>query len=135
MYDTKLIIAGSRDMPYRFLPDLMELCDQWVKINGLPSHVLSGACPTGVDAMGEIWAYQNDIEVLYYPYAKNLGKAGGPIRNSRMVRDCGGAVVMYSTRVGPQFDRGSKDVLHKAQRKFILDPSFVISKQVDYSTE
>ncbi len=131
MYTSQLIIAGSRDLNINHYKSLVDLLDKWVEKNGLPTHVFSGMC-RGVDQLGELWAFRNNFPVVEFPYDKALGKAGGPIRNSRMVKEAeGGAVVLYTTRAGLGFDRGSKDLLYKAERKFGKDNGFVMSGRVD----
>lgn len=43
-------------------------------------------CQIGVDGFGEDWAKVKGIPVKRFPYLKELGKAGGPMRNRRMAR-------------------------------------------------
>lgn len=131
MYTSQLIIMGSRSLDINHYKELEDLLDKWVERNGLPSHVFSGMA-SGVDQLGELWAFRNNIPVVEYPHDKSLGHVGWFIRNSKMIRDSeGGAVVMYTTRNGSQFDRGSKDLLYKAERKFGKDNGFVMSKRVN----
>ncbi len=78
----KLIIAGGR---HRYLeePDFVALDKIHKKID--VTEVVSGKCPTGADAGGEIWAERNGLPVKEFPANwKKFHQAAGPIRNRKM---------------------------------------------------
>ena len=78
----KLIIAGSRDihLTEETIKELME-------VSGLDyrdiTEVVSGRC-RGMDLCGEEFAEYIQVPVQPFPYKKELGKAGGPVRNREM---------------------------------------------------
>jgi hypothetical protein len=76
----KLIIAGSRDATEQ---EVREALAQ-IRI-AYVSEVVSGACPTGADFWGEMWARENGIPVKRFPADwRRHGRAAGPIRNRDM---------------------------------------------------
>lgn len=85
----RIIIAGSRSLReygivVRAMSDLVKEMhlsrDELDKI-----EIVSGACPTGADALGERFALRNNLSLKKFPadWGK-YGKAGGPIRNRQM---------------------------------------------------
>jgi len=75
----KVIIAGKRDY-YKY-----EAVQEAVKASGFViTEEVSGAA-SGVDALGEKWAKDNNVPIKRFPadWGKN-GKAAGPIRNKQM---------------------------------------------------
>ncbi len=61
--------------------------------------VVSGACPTGADRMGERWAAENGIPVERHPadWAK-YGKPAGPMRNLEMAKCADALIAMPGER-------------------------------------
>ena len=84
---TRILITGSRDWEEDFTIE-KELLAAWLRHRDDGTVVLvSGACPTGADAMAEaIWIKQG-LPVERHPANWNAyGKAAGFIRNADMVR-------------------------------------------------
>lgn len=82
----RLLITGSRDWTDYALLDRW-LFAAWSHLGKNPDCVLvSGACPTGADAMAEeIWA-ENNLLVERHPAEWSVyGKAAGFRRNAEMV--------------------------------------------------
>jgi hypothetical protein len=78
----RTIIAGSRG-----ITDYEEVRKAIIDSGFIITEVVSGACPTGVDPLGERWAYLNDIPVKRFPADwDKFGKGAGPIRNREMAR-------------------------------------------------
>ncbi len=85
----KLIIAGSRDFTKLKTDDI----DYYLvsRLNVHPSRrrstviseVVSGMAK-GVDTAGLAWANSYEVPIKDFPYKREFGKAGGPIRNKQM---------------------------------------------------
>lgn len=82
----KVIIAGSRTITdYDLVKPVLEawqhrLESKWHVI----SEIVSGTA-RGVDKLGEMYAQENDIEVVRFPADwAHHGKGAGPIRNEQM---------------------------------------------------
>lgn len=76
----RIVVAGGRD--YRLKPK------DYSRLNlTLPviTELVSGGCPTGVDADAEAWAVEHKLLVKRFPadWDKH-GRAAGPIRNAEM---------------------------------------------------
>ena len=93
----RTIIAGSRTLPRRLKQEdeyrapeydpadidwMMEMID-WVDDDGEITQVISGGAK-GADAIGEVWAYDNDMQPLVFlaDWDKH-GKSAGFKRNIR----------------------------------------------------
>lgn len=50
----------------------------------MPDLLIHGACE-GADMMAEKWANETETDFESYPYLKQYGNAGGPIRNKQML--------------------------------------------------
>lgn len=89
----RIIVAGPRDFTdAKFvrakLDRLTAALDDAV--------ILTGACPTGVDAIAEQWAFFNGYTVeRYHADWDRHKKAAGPLRNSEMVGN-GGAKALIA---------------------------------------
>lgn len=89
----RLVVAGSRDLTLT-LDELeghvREAFGKTVRID----EVVSGACPTGIDACGEAFARRAKIPVRRFPadWSKN-GKAAGPMRNVQMAHHADAGIV------------------------------------------
>ena len=117
--DMLTIIAGSR------------VTDQYTALVGIHSCpwrgkitvVLSGCNKikhpngiiTGMDYWGEEWAKAQGIPIERYPYLSQYGRAGGPIRNSRMAKAADAAIIIWDGR-----STGSADMLKKAEARGLL---------------
>lgn len=76
----KVIIAGGRDVRLTH--------NDYRKLDGLKiTEVVSGACPTGIDADGEAYARSREIPVKRFPAHWDAhGRAAGPMRNKEMAQ-------------------------------------------------
>jgi len=91
----KVIIAGGRD--YSLKAEDYQFLDQ---LRPAFAEVVSGACPTGVDRAGEVWARSHNIPVKTFPPDwKTHGRAAGPIRNQAMA-EYADAVVLFPGGAG-----------------------------------
>jgi SLOG family YspA-like protein len=103
----RVIIAGSRTIAdYALLVQTMEEAS----LEGIvPTIVLSGACPTGVDALGERWAKERNIRVERFGADwRKFGRSAGPRRNSEMVERAEALVALWDGA-----SRGTADVVGK----------------------
>jgi len=80
----RIAVTGGRDFT-----------DREVILRALNEHfterdvMLNGMCPTGLDDLAYVWAHENGVSVIPYEADwKTHGRAAGPIRNRRMVKDC-----------------------------------------------
>ena len=83
----RILITGSRDWASITTIDLA-LDQAWARLGGDPQTVLvSGACPTGADAICEAWARSRGLEVERHPADWNgpAGRGAGFARNAEMV--------------------------------------------------
>ena len=92
----RLLVTGSRSWTDRKV--IRDALAQWWNENGRnPDAVLiSGACPTGADAIAESLWRQNGLTVERHPADWNrYGNRAGPIRNRQMVHSNPDAVVAF----------------------------------------
>lgn len=78
----RLLVCGSRTWA-----DAARFCREMDML--MPAVVIHGACPTGADDMAGLWADLN-VSVTVHAYIANWtrdGKAAGPLRNGRMLRE------------------------------------------------
>lgn len=91
----KVIIAGSRWIGPEHSLTLKKLIDRFIEQYGPITEVVSGRA-RGVDTLGEIWAYENNIPVVTFPADwKSHGNAAGPIRNAKMGVYADAAVILW----------------------------------------
>jgi hypothetical protein len=95
MSGKRVLVCGGRHYPdgVMVFRVLTFLANKW----GKPSLIIhgdagiedkeSGIPYEGADKFGGFWAVMSGIPVLVYPYLKNFGKAGGPIRNAQMIKE------------------------------------------------
>jgi hypothetical protein len=80
----RLLVTGSRDWT-----DATLLCsalyNRWREANSRPIVLVSGACPTGADAMAEKFAEAQGWTVERHPADWSKGKGAGFARNAEMV--------------------------------------------------
>lgn len=106
----KTIIAGPRDyFIYRTVEDAIRLSEFEI------TEVVSG-CASGVDTLGEQWAYHHGIPVMPFPVAKTdwqeKGRAAGPIRNSAMAEYADALIAVWDGK-----STGTADMIKKAKTK------------------
>lgn len=104
-----IVISGSRWYTTPAPPPRIEeyvnlLCEE----NFENLTIVHGCC-RGIDEAAARWAKSRGIHIFGVPYPSDLGKRGGPIRNSRMLSGAH-AVLAYPKHDG----RGTQDVIKKA---------------------
>jgi hypothetical protein len=84
----------------------------WKIYGRIPQYTEDALRVVGADLLGAWYGRIHMVPIDQYPYMREFGKAGGPMRNARMVADsCGLVVVRYPD------SRGSADVLKQASAK------------------
>lgn len=79
----RLLITGSRDWDDRDLIN-KALLGAWLDLDR-DAILISGACPTGADAIAEeVWSHQR-LPIERHPADWSQGKKAGPLRNQEMV--------------------------------------------------
>jgi len=120
----KVIIAGSRHMPFSLYP----LIGQAVAKSGFKVTEEVCGMQRGADTLGGKWAWENKIPIAKFPADwKNLGPPAGPIRNLEMARYADAAIIFIWNG-----SRGSEDM----RRKMVLlkKPVFVVyDGMIDYA--
>jgi hypothetical protein len=84
----RILVTGSRDWLFPGFINV-QLDYAWADLGGDPeTSTVSGACPTGADAMCEAWAEAHGIAVERHPaeWDKHPGRSAGFVRNAEMVR-------------------------------------------------
>lgn len=77
------LICGGRDFDDRQMFD--SAMGDIIRLKGIPSRVVHGACPTGADQMADIWAANHALQIQAVPADwKKHKRAAGPIRNQEM---------------------------------------------------
>jgi len=103
----KTIIAGSRGINnYQIVLDAVRLC-------GWPvTSVLSGLA-RGVDQLGERYAEDHGLEVMFYPadWATH-GKSAGPIRNIEMAESAEALIAIWDGT-----SKGTAHMIETAKQK------------------
>jgi hypothetical protein len=91
----RVLVCGGRDYPHGVVVDRVlsavsrDLGPIAVLIHGDAGKMdPAGIAPVaGADKLAGFWAEQRRIAVIPYPYPKGLGRAGGPVRNRRMLAE------------------------------------------------
>lgn len=114
----KTIIAGSRHLTdYAALCAAMEMAELVMGIT--PTVIISGAEPTGVDALGERWAAEHGVPCESHPAEwRKYPKTAGFMRNVQMGRKAEAIVAMMLRGGTP----GTKHMLKQMTGK----PSYVV---------
>jgi len=86
----RVIIAGSREVKS------YDVVEEAIKESGFAiSQVVSGMA-SGVDALGVLWAKENDVLLAEYPADwKRYGRAAGMIRNKQMSENADALVAIW----------------------------------------
>ena len=107
----KLIIAGSRTITD------FKLLEKAVRLSGFkPSVIISGGAK-GVDTLGEIYAKNNNIELIQMNAEwSKYGRGAGFIRNENMAKVADSVLVLYTGKT-------SKGSIHmiKMSKKYKLN--------------
>jgi hypothetical protein len=113
----KTIIAGSRAIGRlsRQTWDyerLVALIDEAVRQSEISiTQIISGGAG-GPDRAGEMWAAENDIEIVSMKPNWALGRGAGLIRNSEMVERAEALIALYDGQ-----STGTRDTIAKMRRK------------------
>lgn len=113
----KVIIAGSRTVTE--LPEVIKA----IKLSGFEiKEVVSGACPKGVDQLGEYWANLNNIPIKQFIAQWSIhGKGAGVLRNQLMADYADALIAVWDGE-----SKGTADMIVRAQSKglkvFIYKP-------------
>lgn len=110
--DITIIVGGTRTFSdFRMLSDRL---DGWTAEYD-KVVVVTGACPTGADALAERWAFENRFGVLrFHPDWEKHGKSAGPMRTLEMLKDSGAtrAYVFWDGK-----SPGSKYLIEQARKR------------------
>lgn len=127
----KVIVAGSRwiwdrELVYRaitssgfHITELVSGCNR--------GWDMGRKCQIGVDGFGEDWAKERGIPVKPFHYRRDLGYAGGPVRNGHMaqyVAPDGGLILVWDG-----ISRGSASMLREAMNRRLQIFERIVSKQ------
>lgn len=110
----RVLVTGSRDWVntqtvYAAIAEV-----HYFDAKGQEITLVSGACPTGADAMAERWAHHFRWEVERHPADwKGHGRSAGPWRNKRMVR-LGADLCLAFQRDGSKGTGGCIELANKA---------------------
>jgi len=74
------------------------------------TSIVSGGCKSGVDAHAERFAREHDIPITVFPADWSMGRAAGPIRNTKIVQECAVIVAFWDGK-----SRGTADTIRKAE--------------------
>jgi len=86
----KTIIAGSRT-----ITNMAILLKAIQQIDWTPTTIICG-CAKGADKLGETWALQQNIPILYFPAKWELyGKSAGIIRNKDMAMNAEALIALW----------------------------------------
>jgi hypothetical protein len=104
---SRVIVAGGRTITD------YALVQRAIAASGFDVGVLlSGACPTGVDALGERWARERGVEVERYPARwEEDGRGAGPMRNARMAARADCLVAVWDGK-----SRGTRSMISLAKQ-------------------
>ena len=117
----RVVVAGSRDLS----PSSEEITRAVSESGFLVAELVSGACPTGVDAAGEAWACSRNIPVRRFEAQwSTYGKRAGPMRNAAMAAYCDAAIVVMRERSASHKSRGSENMVQQMRRA--NKPCFVV---------
>lgn len=132
----RLLITGSREWTDR---DVLEraLTDAQAKLAELGEITLvSGHCPTGADAMAEVFWNRAGLPVETHPVTPNqwrtIGAKAGPLRNKKMAElgaDLCLGFVLDGTdpKTGKPLSRGTRGAIALAQKAGI--PTLVYAQE------
>ena len=120
----KVIIAGSRHMPFSMFPLIQQAVD---KSGFLVTEVVCGMA-RGADMMGGKWATEHRIPVKKFPANwDEHGLAAGPIRNAEMAQYADAAIIFI-------WDGSSGSADMDRKMRSLKKPSFVVyNGEIDYA--
>ena len=93
--------------------DFRKVLDVFIKMYNEGDWIISGGCPTGADHFAERIAKEYGVTItIHYPNFKKYDKSAGPIRNTKIARDCDILVALVTEdRTG-----GTEDTISKASK-------------------
>jgi len=111
----KIIVAGSRNFnDYEFLKHELDIINK----EGNISYIVCGKAK-GADSLGEKYALENNIEVIYFEPEWNLyGKRAGHIRNELMGNYADTLIAFWDNK-----SKGTKHMINymkKINKKYIV---------------
>lgn len=120
----KVIIAGSRHMPFSMYP----LIGQAVTKSGYKITEVVCGMARGADMFGAKWAYEQGIPIKKFPANwEEFGLKAGPIRNAEMAQYADAAIIFIWDG-----SRGSADMERKM--KALKKPVFTVwNGEIDYA--
>lgn len=87
----RVIVTGGRDWN-----EEARLRDTLDALTERDDVIIHGACPTGADAMAELWAKHRGMDIeRFHANWRELGKRAGPIRNEKMIRAGADLVIAF----------------------------------------
>lgn len=105
----RVIVAGGRDFNNY---DLLKRKLDTLLFNYPNAIIISGACPSGADRLGERYALERKLEVIQYPADwKAHGKAAGPKRNEQMALNADALIAFWDGK-----SRGTKNIIDNAEK-------------------
>lgn len=112
----RVIVAGTRTMKYQ------KVIDDAISNSAFEiTEVVSGNC-VGVDRLGEEWAKKNNVPVKLFPYQRQFGMAGGPVRNTAMAKYAQALIAFWDGK-----SKGTKDMILKAiQYKIPMEVHYIV---------
>lgn len=115
---SRIIVCGGRHFnDYACLESILDdvLADH--NLGYTEVEVVSGGCPSGADALGELYAATHNIQCSRFPAEwDRFGKAAGPIRNSQMVNYAGESQKPIVVAFSNSTTRGTNDTIKKANK-------------------
>lgn len=100
----RVIIAGSRD-----ITEYTHLLNAFATTGWIPHTILSGGA-RGADALGEVYAYDNSIDLNIYPAEWDKhGKKAGFIRNKLMAENADALIALWDGE-----SKGTAHMIHAA---------------------
>lgn len=115
---SRIIVCGGRHFnDYACLESILDdvLADH--NLGYAEVEVVSGGCPSGADALGELFATTHNIQCSRFPAEwDKYGKSAGPIRNSQMVNYARESQKPIVVAFSNSTTRGTNDTIKKANK-------------------
>jgi len=113
----KLIIAGSRDLPFNpTADDIHDAIDRLLEEHNIvPNEIVSGNA-RGVDRAGEEWATSCGLKVTRFPVTpadwRTYGRFAGPKRNEQMAKYADALLAFWDGK-----SRGTRDMIDRMRAR------------------
>lgn len=106
----RVIIAGGRD-----IHDYDKVVEA-IEESGFRIDVVVSGGAKGVDALGERYAEENDLNLaIFRADWQTHGRAAGPIRNRKMAENADALIAIWDGK-----SRGTKNMIETAQKKGLM---------------